>query len=165
MAITGAVLPEAVGTARSRRLLLRRIVFVAGVVLLAIAVVPGLLSRSPSRGLPIAEVDQSALEAKIGIHLEHLAVSADGGILDLRYWVVDASRAMALHDADVPVRVTLEADGTTSERPWMGHGPHNMPEAGHTYYLLLLNEGDLVQPGSVVSIELAGVTLPHVRAE
>ena len=99
-------------------------------------------------------------ERGAGVRVRQLAVTAAGGLVDIRYLVVDEERAHAVHEHGVVVR--NEQSGAVVEQPWMGHMPHDELRLGRTYYVLLVNDGKVVQPGDAVTIEIGGERLEHV---
>jgi hypothetical protein len=107
-------------------------------------------------------LDPSAFEQQTGVRVVRTAVSGAGGILDLRYLVVDPTKADAVHDASHPPRIIDERTGKPAGAPLMGHVHTGPAKAGVVYYVLFLNPRRLVTPGGRVSVELGGVRLRHV---
>ncbi len=110
-------------------------------------------------------VQVSALEAKWGIHLANVAVTANGGLIDLRFQVIDPDKAVGIHDpGNFPVLID-EATGKILDKPGGFHGgDHNAPEykAGLTYYLLYQNNGSLLKRGSHITISFGDVKVENV---
>lgn len=142
---------------------------VLAVALLALAalVLGGRLRGGPSatvaQALPRdpALLDQRALEQAVGVRVVRVSVTGGGGLIDVRYRVVDEQKALAIHEGDPPALVD-ERTGLTLDDQWMGHLMHPTPHLGRTYYLLLLNPGRQLRPGSGVVVRLGDATLPHV---
>jgi hypothetical protein len=108
-------------------------------------------------------VSTVGLERAKGIRIVHVAVSGAGGLLDLRYQVVDADKAAAVH-ASLPEMVD-ERSGAVVDQLLMGHQHKGTLRAGQTYYLIFENPGNLVQRGGRVTVALAGARVRHVRVE
>jgi hypothetical protein len=114
-----------------------------------------------SRAVPI--VSAAGLEQQSGVRVVRVAVSGDGGLLDLRYQVVDAERAHAVHDQATPPLLIDEDSGTVVDELLMGHTHSQPPKLGLTYYLIFVNPGALVRRGSLVAVQLGGARLAHVQ--
>jgi hypothetical protein len=108
-------------------------------------------------------VSQAGLEQAKGIRIVHVAVSGAGGLLDLRYQVVDADKAASVHSS-LPEMVD-ERSGAVVDQLLMGHQHKGVLHAGQTYYLIFENPGNLVQRGGRVTVALAGARVRHVRVE
>jgi hypothetical protein len=142
---------------------------VAGVTLalMPVAIVSGvpLGSRHPAAKPPPlpAAVSTSGLAERTGVRVVRVAATGDGGLLDLRYQVVNADVAAAVHDPATPPALVDERSGLVIGQLLMGHMHHGQPKAGVTYYLVFLNPGDAVRRGDRVSVVLGSARLEHVR--
>jgi hypothetical protein len=114
---------------------------------------------------PAPAVSQSGLEAKSGVRVVRVTMSGDGGLLDLRYKVVDANKAHAVHSPRNPPLLVDERTGGVINQPLMGHLHSGAPKLGLTYYVIFLNRGELVHRGSLVSVVLGRARLKHVRVQ
>lgn len=102
--------------------------------------------------------------AMTGLEVRWVAGSGDGGILDLRYRVVDEKKASA-HKGhqSVPAIIDLES-GVALTTQWMGHAhPVDSFQPGRNYWMLFLNPGELVERGDLVAIRLGHARLTGVR--
>ena len=154
---------------RSRRLLVVRVLgAIAGAAAVAVVVLAIQAGRSPSkpgpRALPEA-VSVAGLVERSGVRVVRVAASGGGGLLDLRFQVVDPDRAAAVHDADTPPALVDESTGGVIASLFMGHSHHGRLKAGVTYYLVFENPGNLVRRGDRVSVVLGRARLPHVRVQ
>ena len=147
-------------------------VLLGAVLVLAVVAIPLLLAYEVTRSAasrrstqPPAVVSQAGLEAKAGVRVVRVAVSGDGGLLDLRYQVVDAQKAHAVHRAGNPPLLVDERTGGVVGQLLMGHIHNAPPKLGLTYYLIFLNPGELVRRGSLVSVVLGNARLRHVRVQ
>jgi hypothetical protein len=132
---------------------------VAAAVPLAVAV----LHRSPAKsaqGTPM--VSRSGLVQRSGVRIVRVAVSGGGGLVDLRYQVLDSEKAASVHSTTTPPLVVDERSGAVINRLFMGHIHNQKPKVGLTYYLLFDNPGDVVRPGNRVTVQLGDARLAHV---
>lgn len=97
-----------------------------------------------------------------GIQVLMLGVTADGGLIDMRFRVTDAAKAtFLLEEANRP-KLIAEDSGTVLTR-------HVRPEyraleSGRTYYLLFANSQGAISPGDLVAVELGGLRVEHLTA-
>jgi hypothetical protein len=116
------------------------------------------------RALPAA-VSASGLAQRSGVRVVRVAASGGGGLLDLRFQVVDPGAAAAIHDTKTPPALVHEPTGMVMGRLFMDHGHHGSFKAGVTYPLIFLDPGGIVRRGDRVSVVLGGARLEHVRVE
>ena len=98
-----------------------------------------------------------------GLEVLRVAVTGDGGILDLRYRVVDGKTAAAHknHQA-VPAIIDL-GSGRALTTQWMGHAhPPDSFQPDRNYWMLFLNPGELVERGDRVAVRLGHARLTGV---
>ncbi len=116
-------------------------------------------SASAGSGMPAS----AAIEAEYGIRFTSVDVTAGGGMIQIRYQVLDSDKTLAVHDEDVAPFV-VDRNGTKYADPGMvGHshvGPARTP--GTSDYILLANARAGVQPGSVVTIKVGDLELRNV---
>ena len=106
-------------------------------------------------------VSAAGLARRSGIRIRQLAVTGAGGLIDLRYQVLDPDKAAAVHTARP--ELVDERTGVVVDQLLMGHRHKGVLHAGQTYYLLFENPGDLVRRGSAVTVALGGLRVPHIR--
>jgi hypothetical protein len=107
-------------------------------------------------------VSASGLAERSGVRLIRVAVTGGGGLLDLRYQVVDPSKAVAVHEAKTPPALIDERTGLVDNRLLMGHAHHGQLKAAVSYYLIFENTGNWVRRGSEVTVLLGDARLEHV---
>jgi hypothetical protein len=100
-----------------------------------------------------------AIESRYGIRFSQVAVTAGGGMLDLRFLVLDAGRARPVGHArrTFPVIVD-ERTGRIMNGLAMAMFPHN-PRRGYQYFLLYRNDGGTVATGDRVSVRVGSTWL------
>jgi hypothetical protein len=149
---------------------------VAGIVVTVLAVVAVLGARGlAGRGHPAAAaraavpaawvrptVSKAGLVDRSGVKITQVAVTGDGGLIDLRYQVIDPDKAATLHNTQKPPAVVDEQTGVVVHDLFMGHS-HSDPFAfGETYYLVFDNPGNLVRRGAYVTVLLGDAEVDHV---
>jgi hypothetical protein len=121
-------------------------------------------SKAKARPLPTV-VSSAGLLQRSGVRVVRVAATGGGGLLDLRFQVVDPDRAAAVHDADTPPAVVDERTGGAITALLMGHAHTGRLKAGVTYYLVFENPGNFVRRGDRVSVVLGDARLEHVRVQ
>lgn len=109
---------------------------------------------------PVVTAD--GLVQRSGVKVTQIAVTGDGGLVDVRYRVVDPERASTLHDPATPPAVVDEDSGLVVHELFMNHAHTGPYEAGVTYYLVFNNPGNWVQHGSKVTVMLGDAQVEHV---
>jgi len=102
-----------------------------------------------------------AIEQTFGVRFTAVVLTASDGVLQLRYQVLDQSKAAALHDQGTfPY---LSAGGSTLDSPAMaGHGHAADTPAGRSGSILLTNTGHVVHPGDEVTLHVGDLVLDHI---
>lgn len=140
-------------------------------VLAATVVLPGLGDTKPK---PVTKVPVrwarptvavQDLPARLGVRLVHVAVTGDGGLLDLRFQVVDPGPAAAIHDPETPPALVDERSGLVDKQLLMGHSHSGPFKQAVTYYLLFENTAGWVHRGSSVTVLLGNTQVSHVRVQ
>jgi hypothetical protein len=116
-------------------------------------------------GEPPPVVNAAGLVRRSGVRVSHVAISGDGGLVDLRFIAVDPDTANVVHEAEYPPQIVDERTGVVVQDLLMGHRHSGRMLAGQTYYLIFSNPGDLVRRGDLVTVVLGDARLPHVRVE
>ncbi|MCU1378492.1 MAG: hypothetical protein JWN29_1475 [Acidimicrobiales bacterium] len=166
--MTSLLLGMAPWRASQGRALLQRAAVTALVLLAAVGL---LLARGWDPGGSTTRVDPSpaaadmptspAIEHTYGVRFTNLVLTAADGIVELRFQVLDASKAAALHDAGTEPYVTVH--GARLETPAMGgHGHASETAAGRAGYLLLSNTGHAGHAGDEVTVHVGDLRLDHV---
>ncbi|MFN8456766.1 MAG: hypothetical protein U0401_19220 [Anaerolineae bacterium] len=142
------------------------LVSAVGAITVAAGLILWLLSSSTginwgSSAVPL-ESAQAVFTEATGVRLVRVAVTAGGGMLDLRYQVIDPDKAAVVHDQKNPPTIVDEFTGQTASRPWMHHSSGRELHAAVTYNELLLNPGGVIKPGSAITVIIGGTRLEHV---
>ena len=141
------------------------VVVVAGLALW----LPHVLGGGPKRtaaNVPVSwqrpVVNADGLVQQSGVKITQVAVTGDGGLVDLRFKVVDPDRANAVHDPATPPAVVDEESGLVVHELLMNHSHTGPYKAGVTYYLVFNNPGNWVHHGSRVSVMLGNAQVEHL---
>jgi hypothetical protein len=109
-----------------------------------------------------AVVAADQLPGRDGIRITQVAVTGDGGLLDLRFEVVDPHLAEAVHAPATPPGVVDERSGLVVHNLLMSHSHTGAFVQGETYYFIFENPGNWIQRGSQVSVLLGNAEVRHV---
>jgi hypothetical protein len=107
-------------------------------------------------------VSAAGLAERSGVRLVRVAVTGGGGLLDLRYQVVDPNKAVAVHENQTPPAIIDERTGLVLNRLLMGHAHHGKLKPAVSYYLIFENTGNWVRRGSEVTVLLGDAQVEHV---
>jgi len=121
---------------------------------------------APGPGVPVSwqrtAVADGDLAGRIGVRLVRVSVSGAGGLIDLRYQVVDPARAAAVHAAATPPAIVDERTGLVLAQLLMDHAHSGPLKPAVTYYLLFDNPGGWVHRGATVTVLLGDAQVEHV---
>ncbi|MGB9377667.1 MAG: hypothetical protein WCB04_09165 [Mycobacteriales bacterium] len=153
----------------------RRLIAVAVAALVVLAVIVMVVRQQTGSGItPAAAADTlpgslqrpsvsaAGLAQRSGVQITRVTLSGGGGLVDLRFRVVDAERATSLHAAATPTALVDESTGAVVKQLLMSHSHTDAFKAGHVYYLIYENPGNLVHHGSRVTVLLGNAQVEHV---
>jgi hypothetical protein len=106
---------------------------------------------------------RAAFEEATGVRVIHVALTGGGGIVDLRYQVLDPGLAATLHNS--PPVLLDERTREIVDDLFMGHAHSGSPRAGLSYPVLFVNAGGLIERGSTVSVVIGEERLEHVLVQ
>ncbi len=107
-------------------------------------------------------VTEAELAEKSGVKIVYVALTGGGGLIDLRYQVVDPDKAGIIHDENYPPTIVDAASGLVVNSLLMGHSHTGTFNAGQTYYMIFENPGNIVQTGNEVSILIGNAEVENV---
>ena len=99
------------------------------------------------------------------MRITRVAITGGGGLLDVRYQVLEPDKANALHDPATPPALVDEASGLVVRALLMDHAHSGPYKAGVTYYYIFENPGNWVHHGSRVTVLLGDAEVEHVVVE
>ena len=110
----------------------------------------------------VRSISPAEFAERNGIEVLMLGITAEGGLIDVRFRVTDPEKAALLIDEAHRPQLIVEDTGTVLTR-------HVRPEYkalenGRVYYLLYANAQNAIRPGSLVTVELDGLRLEHLIA-
>jgi hypothetical protein len=128
--------------------------------------------RVPHKPIPV----NGAFEGRSGIRIDRVSVVGDGGLVDVRFTVLDTQKAHRfVGDSDhtsngasrlAPPRLH-SAGRKVTVRDMASMHAHTEYRAGQTYFLIYLNPGGKIRPGDL--LDLVGGTAkdayPGLRVE
>ena len=95
----------------------------------------------------------ATLESRHGIRITHIAVTGGGGLVDLRFTVLDAARARPLLDAHAsPPRLLAEGSTVALQAPAHGAMRNVRLQKDASCFLLYPNARSAIRPGSRVAV-------------
>jgi hypothetical protein len=158
---------EDVGSPASGKPIRRRLSrkwLAAGLVLLLVA--GGLLAyRSNDSGSAATAgtpVSAGELESKYGTRIDLVALTALGGLVQLRFTVLDKTKAETLfHVAENMPALIAEPSGKVLHAP-TGMRHHLTLLDGGSYFVLFANAGNALSAGTPVSVLIDHVKLEHL---
>lgn len=108
----------------------------------------------------------AAIEQKFGVRFTGVDVTSAGGMIQVRYQVLDSAKVEAIHD-NKSAPYVVDGSGTKYADPGMAGHTHIGPVAasGRSDYVLLANAGGGVKPGSFVTITIGDLELRNVPVD
>jgi hypothetical protein len=104
------------------------------------------------------------IEEKFGVRFTFVAVTAKGGMVELRYRVIDEGKAANFgHYSETAPMLIAEDTGKIVDVTIMGLHNHRV-EPGRQYYVLYRNTDRAIQSHRPVSIAVGDLKLEHVVA-
>ncbi len=161
------------GAAPGRRLPRRPwLAAIAGVLILPLLVAAALTytagasaSRSDADVAAARVVSVADMESRYGIKVNLVAVTAAGGLVDLRFTVVDKDKALnVLHGATSMPELLVEPSGKVIRAPTGMRHKVTILDGG-SYFILYSNPGGAIQAGTHVSVVIGDVRLEPIDAQ
>jgi hypothetical protein len=161
-----------VNSASRRSLNFLSVVLVAAVLVVAVLLVRGWrpwhhdsVATSGANGASGSVVMpvNAQMESEFGIRFTAVGVTSAGGMIMLRYQILDSDKVLSVHDTQTAPYV-LGPNGFKFDAPGMqGHSHIGKKKlAGTTDYILLANSGGRLKPGMVVTIVAGTLRMPNV---
>ena len=139
------------------------VVIPLAVAIVITATMPGLTRTVDPARAPV--VSAASLEDVYGLRLDLVAVTAAGGLVDVRFTVTDKDKALhVLHDAASMPELYVEASGALLRAPKpLAHKMLLLD--GARYFVLYPNSGGAIQRGTSVSVVIDSVRSQPIVAE
>ncbi len=118
------------------------------------------LSTVAAESLPMPSSPE--IEEKWGIRISQVAETADGGMVDFRYVVLDPTKAenVGVDASSTPLLIPENNQAVIFQTAQMPH--KETINAGVTYFMLYDNAGGAIRAHSFVTIQLGELKLAHV---
>lgn len=114
---------------------------------------------------PVGAVSTAVMEDRYGVRIDLVGLAALGGLLELRFTVLDKDKATGLfHDATLTPEILVERSGAVLHPP-SGMAHKLVLLNGASYFMLFTNVGDAVQEGDLLSIVVDQVRIEHIPAQ
>lgn len=139
-----------------------RIGLTALLVLILAGALAGRIQSAAEARRPYTVPHNADMENRLGVRFERAAVVADGGIVEIRYTVLDSQKASRFQN-DVhhpPLLRSERRKGDVYRAALMKQGHQLRP--GQTYYILYLNNANTIRPGDTIEIDAGDAALVHV---
>ena len=110
------------------------------------------------------EIPQPQIESRFGIRFTQIAMTADGGLVDIRYVVVSNEAAMAtmMDGTNNPVLIASNGQKVTTETTMTHKVEH---EVGRTYWMLYYNSNNALRSGSVIDLQIGDLLIENVKIQ
>lgn len=116
------------------------------------------------KGRPAVPKD-ARVEAASGVQITRVSMAADGGLLDVRYTVLEPTKARKwAADTKKPPVVRNQRNQRLFDRVAAMRDSHEL-RSGQTYYVIYLNSAGGVKRGDKIDLTIAGTTLTGVTVE
>jgi len=110
---------------------------------------------------PMESIDQSVFAANTGLWIEHVSLVGGGGIIQIRYRVLDIDKSQVIHDT-VNVPRIITADGFEISFQRHEHSHERDTRLGSTDNEQLVNIGSAVKRGDKITVIIGLEELPGV---
>jgi hypothetical protein len=128
------------------------------------ATIDGVFCKAPVTGVTRV-LNPQQLEDMFGVRIRLVGVTAGGGLIDLRYRVVDLAKALPLlgsHET-MPSLVDKESEIVLQAPDTMMH--HDALKQDRTYFMHYPNAGNSVKPGSEVAVVMGDIRVEWIMAQ
>jgi len=113
---------------------------------------------------PMESVDQSSFAGETGIWIEHVTLLGGGGLIQIRYRILDLDKAVIVHDTVNPPKL-ITHDGIELQLQRHEHSHERDDRLGQTYDEQLFNLGGQVRAGDRVTIVFGTFDLEGVLVQ
>lgn len=113
----------------------------------------------------VSQIPMPEIEEVYGIRFTQVAVTADGGLVDIRFQVIDPVKATAVFGLSDHALMLVEQE---SGMPILGNtmASHGQTyEAGRTYWMLYYNTRGALKIGSVVTLVIGDYQVENVLVQ
>ncbi len=152
------------------KFVLTPLVKIGGLALLVVTITLGIFAYISFNKAPAATATYTiptspAIEAKWGIRISQIGVTADGGMVDFRFVVIDPDKALELMSKadNLPILAAEDSNVYVNSAALMS--TRHALNPGTTYFMLFRNTKGAVKPGTKVSVLFPDeLKLEHITA-
>jgi len=125
-------------------------------------------SSGPDGITPATGLQEHGVEARLGIRMEGLRLSAAGYILDFRYRVLDPAKAAPLLDSKIRPYLLDDASGAqlgvpdTAKLGQLRTKGRNKVVAEQGYFIMFANPGRFVQAGNKMTLVMGDLRIENL---
>lgn len=124
------------------------------------------MQAAPGTAMPASAI----IEQQWGVRFIAVSILADGGLIEVRYQVIDPSRSTRIHTGDatsdkkyLPILVVEGTGAKVETRSVMFHFNHPTDKTGRLYSIIYGNTRGALKPHTLVTIQMPdGSELQHV---
>ena len=111
-------------------------------------------------------ISAKTLEERFGLRITRIAVTAAGGIIDVRYQVLDREKAeFLLGDPDNPLFLIVEESGTTLQPSGHAMKHNSRIQDNANYYSFFPNTQNAIKSGTPVTVVFGSLRVEPVVAQ
>jgi hypothetical protein len=122
-------------------------------------------SQAASSQPGIIPITQSTLEEDYGLRVQLLAVTAAGGLVDLRLQIVDAEKAEALLSESTNIPALRVGDDVILRTSEDAAAQDIQFEDGKSIFVMFPNTGNILKPGDPVNIIFGDLQLETIQSK
>ncbi|HZU87484.1 MAG TPA: hypothetical protein VFF78_08375 [Anaerolineaceae bacterium] len=114
----------------------------------------------------VSELSNAQIEARYGVRFTQVAVTAAGGMIDIRYQVVDPDKVMnMLNDPANAPRLIVRDSGVEVAVNTMDMSHKSGFETGRVYWMLYYNTGNALKSGTVVTLQVGDLKIENILVQ
>lgn len=134
---------------------------VVGIALLGVLFLktPNVFSRASAR-----VVTQTALQDEFGIQVKLIGVTAEGGLVDVRFKILNPAKAAEFFSDSEKLPKLITDEGQILSVSQSDPHEYKLVENG-MIFMLFPNQGSAIKPGSPVTIVLGDIHLEPIEAQ
>ena len=112
------------------------------------------------------DISTSTLEKAHGIRITQIAVTGGGGLVDLRFTILDPAKARTLfQDHGTPPRLLVEGSTVELQAPMHGAMRNVRLQKDAAGFIIYPNARSAIQPGTRVAVAFGDVRLEPIAAK
>lgn len=140
-------------------------VITAAAAILMVAILGARFLRNVQPTYLLAQIPDQGIESIFGIHLTQISITAGGGLVDLRYLVIDSDKILKFETdpRNSPVLIDRETGKQVRLVSLMEH-KHSY-ETGKVYWEIFYNTKGVIRSGHPIDIRLGDYVVKNVMVQ